>query len=207
MSCDDQIRILHEAYQFLLKKYKLGEDPKNPRLSEEFKKNSLISPFMKLSMEKEEEEEENNEIEEEGEAEKEAENEHESDGDSAFDDDVFALEKAVDNALDTPVTEPEEEDKKMKRGHSSIKGNPTKKPSLKRQKVIFLALKFTIKYPILVEEKHHFDTDHNMTTLQCFDSGESAIFFRFFVKIMQVCQNLVANLNFKDHYFDTKDFD
>ena len=149
MSCDDQIRILHEAYQFLLKKYKLGEDPKNPRLSEEFKKNSLISPFMKLSMEKDEEEEENNEIEEEGEAEKEAENEHESDGDSAFDDDVFALEKAVDNALDTPVTEPEEEDKKMKRGHSSIKGNPTKKPSLKRQKVRFLALKFTIKYLIL----------------------------------------------------------
>ena len=63
------------------------------------------------------------------------------------------------------------------------------------------------KIPILVEEKHHFDTDHNMTTLQCFDSGESAIFSRFFVKIMQVCQNLVANLNFKDHYFDTKDFD
>ena len=74
MTPDDEIRILHEAYQFLLKKYKLGEDPKNPRLSEEFKKNSLISPFMKLSMEKEEEEEENNEIEEEGEAEKEAEN-------------------------------------------------------------------------------------------------------------------------------------
>ena len=65
----------------------------------------------------------------------------------------------------------------------------------------------TEKNPILVEEKHHFDMDHNMTTLQCFDSGESAIFSRFFVKIMQVCQNLVANLNFKDHYFDTKDFD
>ena len=37
---DDQIRILHEAYQFLLKKYNLGQElvPDTP----------LVSPFMKL---------------------------------------------------------------------------------------------------------------------------------------------------------------
>ena len=40
---DDEIRILHEAYQFLLKKYKLGEDPKAAA--------ALVSPFMKLEME------------------------------------------------------------------------------------------------------------------------------------------------------------
>ena len=34
---------MHEAYQFLLKKHKLGEDPKAVA--------SLVSPFMKLEME------------------------------------------------------------------------------------------------------------------------------------------------------------
>ena len=43
MTADDQIRLLHEAYQFLLKKHKLGEDPKAVA--------SLVSPFMKLEME------------------------------------------------------------------------------------------------------------------------------------------------------------
>ena len=43
MTPDDQIRLLHEAYQFLLKKHKLGEDPKAAA--------SLVSPFMKLEME------------------------------------------------------------------------------------------------------------------------------------------------------------
>ena len=43
LSPDDQIRVLHEAYQFLLKKHKLGEDPKAVA--------SLVSPFMKLEME------------------------------------------------------------------------------------------------------------------------------------------------------------
>ena len=42
MTSEDQIRQLHEAYQFLLKKYKLGEDAKATE--------SLVSPFMKLEM-------------------------------------------------------------------------------------------------------------------------------------------------------------
>ena len=42
MTPEDQIRQLHEAYQFLLKKYKLGEDAKATE--------SLVSPFMKLEM-------------------------------------------------------------------------------------------------------------------------------------------------------------
>ena len=42
MTPEDQIRQLHEAYQFLLKKYKLGEDSKATE--------ALVSPFMKLEM-------------------------------------------------------------------------------------------------------------------------------------------------------------
>ena len=42
MTPDDEIRQLHEAYQFLLKKFNLGE-----ALEE---KQCLVSPFMKMSM-------------------------------------------------------------------------------------------------------------------------------------------------------------
>ena len=43
---DDEIRQLHEAYQFLLKKFSLGETMEE--------KQCLISPFMKMSMETDE---------------------------------------------------------------------------------------------------------------------------------------------------------
>lgn len=46
LSADDEIRILHEAYQFLLKKHKLGSTSESPRGSVS---DSLVSPFMKLS--------------------------------------------------------------------------------------------------------------------------------------------------------------
>ena len=39
---DDQVRMLHEAYQFLLKKYGLGEV--------QVENNPLVSPFMKLDL-------------------------------------------------------------------------------------------------------------------------------------------------------------
>ena len=53
LSPDDEIRILHEAYQFLLKKYKLGESPRSSTSDEiqpAKKNNALVSPFMKLSI-------------------------------------------------------------------------------------------------------------------------------------------------------------
>ena len=43
---DDEIRILHEAYQFLLKKFKLGESPRGSTSD-----TPLVSPFMKLDVE------------------------------------------------------------------------------------------------------------------------------------------------------------
>ena len=45
LTADDEVRQLHEAYQFMLKKYGLGETPKNS-VSE----NPMISPFMKLTL-------------------------------------------------------------------------------------------------------------------------------------------------------------
>ena len=143
LSPDDQIRVLHEAYQFLLKKHKLGEDPRNPRSphgssteSDQPKKNALVSPFMKLSIEKEEVEDEEGQQEEDKNA---------SDNESEiFDDDVFALEKAVDSALDSTSPQPSASEQEMarnfKRKPNSIKGAPTKKPSLKRQKVLLLKI-------------------------------------------------------------------
>ena len=47
MTYDDQIRIIHEAYQFLLKKYNLGRDLSNY--------DEAISPFMKLASDEPEE--------------------------------------------------------------------------------------------------------------------------------------------------------
>ena len=132
LSPDDQIRVLHEAYQFLLKKHKLGEDPRCPKSEsdQQNKKNALVSPFMKMSIEKEEEEEPEPEPEEV---------KSDSDTESGFDDDVFALEKAVDSALDSTSPQPSASEQEMaakfKRKPNSIKGAPTKKPSLKRQKV------------------------------------------------------------------------
>ena len=42
LSHDDQIRVIHEAYQFLLKKYNLGQ---NQTACED-----IVSPFMELEM-------------------------------------------------------------------------------------------------------------------------------------------------------------
>ena len=85
---------------------------------------------MKMSIEKEEEEEPEPEPEEV---------KSDSDTESGFDDDVFALEKAVDSALDSTSPQPSASEQEMaakfKRKPNSIKGAPTKKPSLKRQKV------------------------------------------------------------------------
>ena len=53
LSADDEIRILHEAYQFLLKRYNLGESPRTSTATEaaaEKEKPALVSPFMKLSI-------------------------------------------------------------------------------------------------------------------------------------------------------------
>ena len=86
---------------------------------------------MKLSMEKEEEELQEEEEEEKNakEIDSDAENQELED---KIEDDVFALEKAVEGAL--PSNSEPEEGKKMKRKKSASFKNRTLKSSLKRQK-------------------------------------------------------------------------
>merc|ERR1711997_1411659 len=74
---DDEIRILHEAYQFLLKRYNLGVDPK-----EEAEEKNLVSPFMKLEVD------EPKKVHVELDLDEENEDDEEGD-DSCFGDDVF----------------------------------------------------------------------------------------------------------------------
>ena len=110
MSADDQIRLLHEAYQFLLKKYKVGEDPKVIT--------SLITPFMKLQMDEkpivvtQEEAAEESEKEETEEAEIEEPNRD-------YDDYVLELEKAMEKALQENTTERAEKKGSIKRKKST----------------------------------------------------------------------------------------
>ena len=110
MSADDQIRLLHEAYQFLLKKYKVGEDPKVIT--------SLITPFMKLQMDEkpvvviQEEAAEESEKEETEEAEIEEPNRD-------YDDYVLELEKAVEKSLQENTTERAEKKGSIKRKKST----------------------------------------------------------------------------------------
>jgi len=83
-TADDEIRILHEAYQFLLKRYNLGEDPKK-----EAEEKNLISPFMKLEMDEPKKVIEID-LDEENDKEDEEEEEDDEEGDdSCFGDDVF----------------------------------------------------------------------------------------------------------------------
>merc|ERR1712008_29756 len=85
-TADDEIRILHEAYQFLLKRYNLGVDPK-----EDAEEKNLVSPFMKLEMDEpkkvqvELDLDDDNEEEEE----EEVEEDDEEGDDNCFGDDVF----------------------------------------------------------------------------------------------------------------------
>ena len=110
MSADDQIRLLHEAYQFLLKKYKVGEDPKVIT--------SLITPFMKLQMDEkpvvviQEEAAEESEKEETEEAEIEEPNRD-------YDNYVLELEKAVEKSLQENTTERAEKKGCIKRKKST----------------------------------------------------------------------------------------
>ena len=132
---DDEIRILHEAYQFLLKKYKLGEDPKAAA--------ALVSPFMKLEMEEKpvikEKKKSKSSVsaeQEEEEEEKQENSDYQKELDKDFDDNVFALEKAADDAIPGGVTPKKGSIKRKKSSNASLKGEktPVRKKSFRRDK-------------------------------------------------------------------------
>ena len=85
LTTDDQIRLLHEAYQFLLKKYKLGEDPKAAQ--------SLVSPFMQLELDPQEEIKDFEDSNDNGNIEK---NEQEDKEEEVKDETLLKLERAVE---------------------------------------------------------------------------------------------------------------
>ena len=121
MTADDQIRRLHEAYQFLLKKYKLGEDPKATE--------ALVSPFMKLEMDEKpvimmkEETAEESEKEEKEEKDKAEIVEPKRDY-------VLELEKAVEKSLQENTTESAEKRGSIKRKKlTSLRASKIKKGS------------------------------------------------------------------------------
>ena len=128
---DDEIRILHEAYQFLLKKYKLGEDPKAAA--------ALVSPFMKLEMEEKPvviKEKKKSSASAEHEEEELENTEYQKELDKDFDDNVFALEKAADEALPAGTTPKKGSIKRKKSSNASLKGEktPVRKKSFRRDK-------------------------------------------------------------------------
>ena len=133
MTPDDEIRILHEAYQFLLKKYKLGEDPKAAQ--------SLVSPFMKLEVEEKSKpvviKETKTSVEIAEEKATEEIDEYQKELDKDFDDNVFALEKAADDALPSSDATPKKGSiKRKKSSGASLKGEktPVRKKSFRREK-------------------------------------------------------------------------
>lgn len=127
MSADDEIRILHEAYQFLLKKHKLGSTTDSPRNSVSDGQ-PLVSPFMKLSTsddkpknyllddkdEKKEEDEENaDQIQEEA----------ADDDDNVFDNIKVELETME---VDMAPTKTESDDEEVLRNQLKLPAKPAK---------------------------------------------------------------------------------
>ena len=97
MSLDDQIRVLHEAYQFLLKKHKIGND--------------LHGLLAGSDQSKINASEETEEVEEDEEGAR-----NDSDDDSSiFNEEVLALERAVESALDLISPQPSASEQEMAR--------------------------------------------------------------------------------------------
>ena len=97
LSPDDQIRVLHEAYQFLLKKHKIGDD--------------LHGLLAESDQSKINASEETEKVEEEEEGAR-----NDSDDDSSiFNEEVLALERAVESALDSISPQPSASEQEMAR--------------------------------------------------------------------------------------------
>ena len=137
-SPDDQIRVLHEAYQFLLKKHKLGEDPRSPHglLAESDQSNKNTSK-------------ESEEVEEEREG-----ADNDSDNDSAIVKEVFALERAVDSALDLTTPQPSASEQEMA-------GRFKRKPKSIRER--FQSLKSPWKKATKIERKKSLKSSESST--------------------------------------------